>query len=223
MAGEMGISRRGFLILTGGTVGASVLTYGRVSASGKQSSGVKFIESACEKDGKMENKILIAYASRCGSTGGVAERIGQTLCGQGAAVDVRLVGNVKDIKPYQSVILGSAIRMGKWLPEEVKFVKTHQEALSRLPVVYFAVCLTMKEDTAEKRSEASAYLDPVRNEFPRIKPVDIGLFAGMVDYHRLSFAYGTILKLKKIPSGDFRNWEAVNAWAAKTGPLLQVK
>jgi len=214
MSGKAEINRRGFLILVGGAIGASTLPYNRVIAVENRQSVVEFIESSCEKDKKMKSKLLITYGSRCGSTGGVAEAIGQVLCEEGVAVDVRLVKNVNDLSPYQAVIVGSAIRMGKWLPEVVEFVKTHQDTLSRVPVAYFTVCLTMKDDTVENRRKALAYLDPVRKQLPQVKPVDIGLFAGAVDYKKLSFAYSLILKVMGAPEGDFRNWEAIRTWGA---------
>jgi menaquinone-dependent protoporphyrinogen oxidase len=220
MSVETEINRRGFLILVGGAIGASMLLYDRVIALEDRQSVVEFIESSCEKDKKMKSKLLIAYGSRCGSTGGVAEAIGQVLCEAGVAVDVRLVKNGNDLSPYQAVIVGSAIRMGKWLPEVVEFVKTHQDTLSRVPVAYFTVCLTMKDDTVENRRKALAYLDPVRKQFPQVKPVDIGLFAGAVDYRKLSFAYSLILKVMGAPEGDFRNWEAIRTWGAGRRPAL---
>jgi menaquinone-dependent protoporphyrinogen oxidase len=220
MSGKTEIGRRGFLILVGGAIGVSTLPYNRVLAVENRQSVVEFIESSCEKDKKMKSKLLITYGSRCGSTGGVAEAIGQVLCEEGVAVDVRLVKNVNDLSTYQAVIVGSAIRMGKWLPEVVEFVKTHQDTLSRVPVAYFTVCLTMKDGTVENRHKALAYLDPVRKQFPQVKPVDIGLFAGAVDYKKLSFAYSLILKVMGAPEGDFRNWEAIRTWGAGRRPAL---
>jgi len=60
----------------------------------------------------LEDKILIAYTSRTGSTGEVAETIAQVLRREGVPVDVRRVQEVKDLTPYQAVLIGSAIRMG---------------------------------------------------------------------------------------------------------------
>jgi menaquinone-dependent protoporphyrinogen oxidase len=195
MSGKAEISRRDFVLVAGGAICSSMLPYNIATALETRLSGVEFIESRCEKDKKMKSRLLIAYASRCGSTGGVAEAIGQALCETGAAVDVRLVGNVNDLSPYQAVILGSAIRMGRWLPEAVDFVKKHQDTLGRVPTAYFVVCLTMKDDTEENRRKALAYLDPVRKQFLQVKPVDIGLFAGALDYKKLPFTYSLILKV----------------------------
>jgi len=220
MTEKTGLGRRSFLVLVGGTISALTLPYGRVIALESRQPAVKFHESGSEKDRKMKNRILIAYGTRCGSTGGVAEAIGQVFSTAGAAVDVRLVKDVNDLGPYQAVIVGSAIRMGKWLPEAVDFVKTHQDRLSRVPVAYFTVCLGMKDDTPENRHKASGYLDPVRKQSPQVKPADIGLFAGAVDYKKLSFAYSLILKAKGAPEGDFRNWEAIRNWAAGVRPAL---
>ncbi len=220
MIGKTEMGRRSFLILAGGAISAWTLSNDKVIAQETRQPAVEFNKSSYEKDGKMKNRLLIAYGSRCGSTGGVAETIGQVLSVAGAAVDVRLVKNVDDLSPYQSVIVGSAIRMGKWLPEAVEFLKAHQDTLSRVPVAYFTVCLTMKDDTAENRRKALGYLDPVRKQFPQVKPADIGLFAGAVDYKKLSFAYSLILKVKGAPEGDFRNWEAIRTWATGIRPAL---
>jgi menaquinone-dependent protoporphyrinogen oxidase len=220
MKGQAEMNRRSFLILVGGAIGATVLSYDRVTASEIKKPAVEFIESRCEKDEGMKKRLLITYGSRCGSTGGVAEAIGQVFCSAGAEVDVRLVKNVNALSSYQGVIVGGAIRMAKWLPEVVEFVKTNQDILSRMPVAYFVVCMTMKDDTAESRRKTLAFLDPVRKQFPQVKPVDIGLFAGAVDFKKLSFGYKLLLKVMGAPEGDFRNWEAIRNWANGIRPAL---
>jgi menaquinone-dependent protoporphyrinogen IX oxidase len=52
--------------------------------------------------------------SRAGSTGRVAEVVGEVVCNGGAAIDVRLAKDVIDVGPYQVVIVDSAIYMGQW-------------------------------------------------------------------------------------------------------------
>jgi len=216
------ITRRRFLILVGGAISLPALSHNRATAQTTRQPAGEFIESRCEKEGKMKNRILIAYGSRCGSTGGVAEAIGQSFCENGTAVDVLLVKNVSDLSPYQGVLVGSAIRMGRWLPEVVEFVKTHQNTLSRIPVAYFVVCLSMKDDTAENRRKVSAYLEAVRKQVPGVKPVDIGLFAGAVDFSKLSFSHRLMLKVKGAPEGDFRNWNTIRSWAVSLRSALGV-
>ena len=165
----------------------------------------------------MSDKILVAYASKCGSTGEVAEAIGQALCEAGAAVDVRLAQNVTDVSPYRAVIVGSAIRVGRWLPDAIKFVETHQEALSQVPVAYFLTCMTLEDDTEENRRTVAAYLDPVREI---VQPVDVGLFAGSMDPSKLSFVFRLMMKAMGTPEGDYRDWEAIRAWADGLRPAL---
>lgn len=165
----------------------------------------------------MNEKILVAYASKCGSTGEVAEAIGQVLCDGGAATDVRLAKDVTDVNGYRAVVVGSAVRMGQWLPEAVKFVETHQDALNQMPVAYFTVCMTMQEDTEENRREVMGYLDPVREI---VQPRDVGLFAGAIDYSKMGFVFRLVIKAMKVPEGDFRNWDNIRDWAASVRPLL---
>ncbi|NIN65957.1 MAG: flavodoxin, partial [Anaerolineae bacterium] len=110
----------------------------------------------------MSDKILVAYATKVGSTVEVAEAIAEELRDAGAGVEVHPAKDVKELSPYSAAILGSGIRMGTLLPDATKFVEKYQEALSQVPVAYFVVCMTMKDDTEENRRTVEAYLDPVR-------------------------------------------------------------
>jgi len=77
----------------------------------------------------MSDRILVAYASRGGSTAGVAEAIGQTLAAGGAEVDVRSMTEIDDVTAYQAVVAGSAIQAHQWLPEAMQFIQAHQAEL----------------------------------------------------------------------------------------------
>lgn len=75
-------------------------------------------------------KNLVTYATRTGSTVGVAEAIAETLREHGAQVDVIPMQDVTDVTSYQAVVAGSAIQNRQWLPEANKFVQTHRSALN---------------------------------------------------------------------------------------------
>lgn len=94
----------------------------------------------------MKQKILVTYASRFGSTEGVAQAIGKTLSEAGADVDVLPMSRVNELSMYKSVVAGSAINGGAWLPEAIQFLRDHLGELKRKPFAAFLVCmaLTMK-------------------------------------------------------------------------------
>jgi len=91
----------------------------------------------------MNNRILVTYASRADSTAGVAEAIGKSLVEGGAQVDVLPMKNVTDVTPYRAVVVGSAIRGQRWLPEAMQFMRDHQTELASKPFASFMVCITL--------------------------------------------------------------------------------
>jgi menaquinone-dependent protoporphyrinogen oxidase len=172
----------------------------------------------------MNDKILVTYASRSGSTAEAAELIGKTLTECGATVDVLDMNAVKDLTPYRAVIAGSAIRVAKWLPEAMKFLNTHRAALNQKPFAAFMVCITLAMKDGEKyRAGVSDWMDPVRSI---VRPVSVGFFAGILNFKKLPlFPDGVKMRLPVMmgifPGGDNRDKEAVRSWARDVYPKLR--
>ena len=206
------VSRRNFLALSAGLIIA--MSLGDMLGPGdSHAAEIKFPEGRCGNEKNMKKKVLITYASKYGSTGGVADAIGKELCSKGMAADVVLIKNARNVSSYQGVVIGSAIYMGKWMSEAVDFVKKNKDSLRQVPVAYFLVCMTLSQPTEKKQAEVLSYMDPVLKAVPEIKPVGLGTFAGALDYSNLSWLYKKILKSKGTPEGDFRDWNAIRAWA----------
>lgn len=163
----------------------------------------------------MSKRILIAYASVSGSTGEIAQTIGQVLTQTGLSVQVLPVEAITTVEGFDAVILGSSIRAGRWLPEAMLFLEEHQIALSHLPVAYFTACLTMVNDTEASRRTVLAYMEPVLQLAPLVKPVAVGLFAGSLDPKRQ-----LVIPVAGAPQGDYRDWEAIRNWAQEIRPAL---
>jgi menaquinone-dependent protoporphyrinogen oxidase len=167
-------------------------------------------------------KILVTYASRSGSTAGVAEAIGKSLAESGAQVDVLPMQAVKDLAPYQAVVAGSAIQAAQWLPEAVQFIQTNRAELSRKPFAAFLVCMTLAIRNGDYRQQVAAWLDPV---CALVRPVSKGMFAGALDTHKIK-SFGDRLKFRMSvlmgvwSEGDHRDWYAIRAWAESLRPLL---
>ncbi len=218
------MNRRKFLQLGGVTLGAALLSAtGLTSACTPQPEPVEidWIDTSYGESTMNNGKILVAYASSTGSTVGVAEAIGKKLAESGAAVDVKPVKDVSDLSVYRALVIGSAIHGGQWLPEAVKFVQDHKTELTHVPTAFFMVCLTVLKDDEQSRTFVGEFLKDVRAV---VKPVAEGRFAGA--YLPEKYDFWTRFGMKffagylKIKPGDYRNWEAINAWAEKTSLLL---
>lgn len=164
----------------------------------------------------MSGTILVTYASRAGSTAGVAEAIGKTLVENGAQVEIRPMQEVEDTAPFRAVVAGSAIQNRQWLPEALQFVQTHRATLAQRPFAMFSVCMTLAmKDGEQYRPQISEWVSPVRR---LARPVSEGLFAGALEIRKIpSFADRLKFRLSVASGvwseGDHRDWDAIRDWA----------
>jgi len=157
------------------------------------------------------SKVLVVYGTKSGSATGVAERIGATLSAKGAAADVVAVEQAGDPSGYDAVIVGSGIRVGQFHEPVRAWVAKHADVLKALPTAFFSVGMMINEGP-EKAEQVRAYTAPL-SEATGVEPVDIGMFAGWNEPKEFSMIERLVMKAMKAPAGDFRDWDAIDAWA----------
>ena len=173
----------------------------------------------------MAGQVLVTYASWAGSTAEVAEAIARELGAASGGAVVRPARDVEDVAPYSAVVLGAAVHAGRLHRDAIAFATRHRAALAKVPVAYFVVCLTMKEDTPEHRRTSEGFLSALREGFPEIHPVAAGLFGGAVrvddaSLAGLPLAQRLMVRMMKKAAGDFRDWDAIGKWARELAPAL---
>ncbi len=168
----------------------------------------------------MENKVLVAYGTKYGATAEIAEKIGATLRQAGLQADVQRVNRVGDVAAYGAVVLGSAVYVGRWVKEAANFLKANAETLARRPVWLFSSGPTGQGDPAQLMNgwRFPEALQPIAD---RIGPRDVAVFHGAIDVKKLNFLERLLVRGIKVPTGDFRDWDAITAWAAAIAAKLQ--
>ena len=158
--------------------------------------------------------VLLAYATRYGSTQEVAETIAATLRQAGLEVELQPMQEVKRLDNYGAIVLGAAIYNARWHPNAHQFLSRHQEALGQLPVAIFALGPLSTGEAAMQRSRRQ--LDKELEKYPWLKPVAVEMFVGKLDPAKLGFfeRLGTT-------ASDHRDWEAIRAWANALPAQLQ--
>jgi menaquinone-dependent protoporphyrinogen oxidase len=204
------VSRRDFLKVAGLTLATAAVTCSGLGYVATRTPRVEDPEFAFGEENSMNNRILVTYATRAGSTAEIAAAIGKSLSERGFTVDVKPVKDKPSLNGYQAVIMGSAIRMGNWLPEALDFVNANQSTLKALPVALYTVHMLNTGDDETSRNARLAYLNNVRSLLNSAEEV---YFTGKMDFSRLSFLDRFIANMVKAVESDQRDWEKIKQWS----------
>jgi menaquinone-dependent protoporphyrinogen oxidase len=161
-------------------------------------------------------KILVAYASRHGSTRDIATHIASTLRRAGHEVDSASVDEVADIHSYEGFVIGSAVYYGAWMKEATAFVASNAAWLIRRPVWLFS----------SGPVGTAAPVDPkdIVALGETINPRGHRVFYGALDRRELSIGERIVVSAVKAPDGDFRDWKAIEAWTGEiAGELAKLE
>jgi len=183
-------------------------------------------------------RVLVAYASMAGSTAEVAQAVGEELAKAGARAEVRPIGQVRDLQGYDAVVVGGPMILG-WHRAGLRFLRRHRRALQRMPLAVFVMAISLTESSETSVEGVPVVLDdqlpqppktPARLSFREryatlanylrpilraARPASIGVFAGRLEYGRLTWwAVLFVMVIIQAAAGDRRNWPAIRAWAA---------
>jgi menaquinone-dependent protoporphyrinogen oxidase len=173
-------------------------------------------------------KVLVAYATRHGATAGIAERVAATVRGAGVAADVRSLAENVDVEIYDAFVIGGAAYMFHWLKDATRFVKRHRNVLSTRPTWLFTsgplgTDLIDKEGRDVLESARPRELDELAE---LVHARDAKVFFGAWDPEAPPASIGErafrMLPASRdvLPAGDFRDWEAIDAWALEIAHVL---
>jgi len=169
-------------------------------------------------------RILVVYASKCGSTKGIAEFVGEKLRERGLEADVMDAGTVRDVAGYDAFVVGSALYMFHWLKQAKRFVSRNRAVLSSRPVWLFSSGPVGTEATDAQGRDLLETSGPKELDELRafLSPLEHRVFFGALDGTRLTGAIGFVYRMAQrsqaareaMPEGDFRDWKGIEAWAA---------
>jgi len=173
-------------------------------------------------------KALVAYATRHGATTGIAERIVLGLRAGGLSADAAAVEQVQDLESYDAVVLGGAAYLFHWLKPAVRFAKKHRNELAARPVWLFSSGplgtdlvdkdgKDVRESARPKEFDELSRLLQTRGErvfFGAYDPDAPPLGVAERLTRHLPAARGAF------PVGDFRDWDAIDAWAQEIAAAL---
>lgn len=156
--------------------------------------------------------MLVAVASRHGSTREIGEAVAAGLRARGCEVDVLDVLDADaarcDVSAYDVAVIGSAVYTGHWLPAARSFVADNSTALAERPVWLFSSGLaTQPAAAANSPHEVAAVAAGINARGHRS-------FRGKLDREVLSFAERAIIAGARGRDGDHRDFGAVAAWTA---------
>lgn len=160
-------------------------------------------------------KVLVAYATRYGSTEEVAGVVAETLGERGLATEVKAAREVRSLEGYDAVVLGAALFVGSLHKDARKFLDRHQTALQERPVALFAMGPISADDLEATRGQLAKTLEKA----PWLRPIASEVFVGAYDPSRLvrtdkMLAALPASPLHGVPAQDGRDWDAIREWAA---------
>lgn len=154
--------------------------------------------------------VLVAYASKYGSTQEVAQCVADRLRLAGFDVDTASAGEVGSISEYSAVVLGIALYFFMWRKDAHRFLNRHHKALSGLPVAVFG--LGPLEDTPEQFEGARQHLDKGLAKHDWLHPVAVAVFGGKLEPSGLRFPDNNPA-MRGMGAVDLRDFGAIEAWA----------
>ncbi len=164
-------------------------------------------------------KVLVAAASRQGSTAEIAQAIGDVLRSRGLEVTVHRAESVGPLAGIDAVVLGSAVYSGHWLPPAIALAHRIADELPGRPVWLFS---SGPVGNPSRKLVQRMGADPV--DLPEVLAATRArghkMLAGKLDRKDLRGFQRAALSVVRGLEGDFRDWQGIRGWAGSIAEQL---
>ena len=167
-------------------------------------------------------RMLIGYASRCGSTPEIAIRIADTVRSHGIDVDVLSVDAISDFDHLMRWCSGAVCTDGSWTPEATELIRRHAAVLARKPVWFFSV-----GSFGDRHPIVGGLIKKEPKEISEFEqllhPRDYRVFAGVIDLEHWPARGRLLFKALGGHAGDNRQWPDIDEWAERIAQELRTQ
>ncbi|WP_406164730.1 flavodoxin domain-containing protein [Streptomyces sp. NBC_00996] len=162
----------------------------------------------------MPGNVLVAYGTTNGSTAQIAEAVAEVLSKEGLAAEALPAGSVDDVTRYDAVVVGGGLYAGRWHKDTRRFVRRNRRALAVRPLWLFS---SGPLDASASEKDIPP-VPGVRRALTRLDARGHITFGGCLQ----EGAEGRIARLivRNGKGGDFRDFPAIEAWAARVAREL---
>ena len=123
-------------------------------------------------------EVLVAYATKNGSTEQVARAIAATFQDHGAQVTLLPARKARTpVTGYGLIVLGAPLYSGRWHGDARRFLKRHHRELAAVPAAVFA--MGPRNDTEDAWRRSRAQLDRALARYGWLEPVGVTVFGGV--------------------------------------------
>lgn len=168
--------------------------------------------------------VLVAYSTRAGSTGEVAEVVAEVLREAQLPVEMARMRDIKTLDQYGAAILGAPLYMGAVPSEMHRFLSRCRVRLAGMATWVFV--LGPVQGKPEEFSNAGEQTAKQLDQSPWFQPIEVKILGGRFDVNRMPFPFSLARHLpafpaKNMPASDIRDWNDIRSWAAAVARLIQ--
>lgn len=171
-----------------------------------------------ERDRGGMTRVLVAHASKRGSTAEIAQAIAETLRQSGLSVECTAADEVTTLAPYDAVVLGSAVYMKRWRGDAKHFLRKHRKELSQRPFWVFS-----SGPTGDPSGDEPSWVEPAKivEKVEQLGAREHVVFGGRMPTDPRGPAQRAMVKNCPPEYRDRRDWDEIRAWAAGVASELR--